>query len=150
VINYDYNKLKQLDTLKLIYNTFVTGAIIQGLGNFFIQYICQVTPPDISFAYKITAAPIVSVFFSSINEELIYRRIIFRYLDKKFGFCVGAIISSILFMFSHYNYAAWLGYFGIAMVWCYFYKKSNSIAVTIVAHMIMNFVVFVIHTIEFK
>jgi hypothetical protein len=118
-------------------------ATSQGIINVIVQKVLHVTPPDISFAYQIVAAPICSVVFSSINEELIYRKIIFGYLDEKKGFWYGAIVSSVLFMFSHANYAAWPSYFVVAMIWCWVYKRSGTIAVNIISHIAMNVAFFI-------
>ncbi|WP_369077332.1 CPBP family intramembrane glutamic endopeptidase [Paenibacillus elgii] len=85
----------------------------------------------------------MSVIFSSVNEEIVYRKVIFGYLDKKFGFWAGAVLSSLIFALSHYNYAGWIGFLTIGLVWCWAYKRTENIAINILSHMALNLIFFI-------
>jgi hypothetical protein len=167
IMSYDYNKLINngitythtinykrkpytftLDTYHLIYWTFASASILQAIANLIIKFTFHLHAPDISFAYGYVAAPIMSVIFSSINEEVIYRKIIFGGLSKKYNFWISSIVSSLLFMICHYNYSAWLGYLVVGMVWSFAYKKINNLGIIIISHIIMNLSYFVFFTIK--
>jgi len=144
IYRYDYNVIiKSKYFLKHTYYTLWFALILQAIGNIIIIRFLQIKEPDISFAYHIIAAPIMSVIFSALNEEVIYRKIIFRHLDQKYGFWIGVILSSLIFMVSHYNYAGWLGYFLISVAWCYSYKRTGNIGINIISHVIINLAFFI-------
>jgi membrane protease YdiL (CAAX protease family) len=167
IISYDYNKLINngitythtinykrkpysftLDTYHLIYWTFASASILQAIANLLVKFTLHLHAPDISFAYGYVAAPAISIIFSSCNEEIIYRKLLFGYIDKKYGFWIGSIVSSLIFAFSHYNYSAWLGYLTVGLIWCFIYKKINNLGIIIIAHVIMNLSYFVFFTIK--
>lgn len=112
-------------------------------------YLSGIDPPDLGFAYSLTAAPVVSVLFSSVIEEAVFRKMIFGYLDRKFNYYIGAVVSSLVFALGHMNYANWLGYFLLGLVWCHAYKKTGNIAVPIIIHIIWNLLSFIIYSMKF-
>src|SRR5206468_3899588 len=143
ISEYDYNYIvKNKWFLRHTYYTFLFAVAGQAFGNILIMNIIGIKGPDISFAYHMIAAPIMSVCFSSVNEEIIYRLIIFGWLDKKYGFWIGSTVSSLIFMFSHYNYSGWFGYFLVGFAWCASYKRTGNIGINIVTHFIINLIFF--------
>ncbi|WP_088072580.1 CPBP family intramembrane glutamic endopeptidase [Gottfriedia luciferensis] len=86
---------------------------------------------------------IIPSLIAPILEEIVFRRILFKSLYKRLPFTVSAIISSVLFAFMHGDLPFFLSYFLIGFVFCYLYKRTNSILVPMLTHMLMNsFVVF--------
>ncbi|GMX64603.1 hypothetical protein Elgi_38720 [Paenibacillus elgii] len=143
IIEFDFNKyIKDRSFWTSTYQTLIIGAIGQAIANITMQMI-GINSPDISFAYHMVAAPVMSVIFSSVNEEIVYRKVIFGYLDKKFGFWAGAVLSSLIFALSHYNYAGWIGFLTIGLVWCWAYKRTENIAINILSHMALNLIFFI-------
>jgi membrane protease YdiL (CAAX protease family) len=140
---YDFNTLKSKETWYVIQNYIPHTFIVYGVGAMTF-YLIGIKSPDMEFAYVLIAASAVSVIFSTIVEEIIFRKIIFKYLYQKFNFYTGSIISSMLFAVGHANMTAWLGYFLIGCVWSYMYKKTNNIAVPIIMHIIWNLINFII------
>lgn len=145
----NYNDILK-DKSVWIWSWYITvyALISQGIANEIIQVGLNIKPPDINFAYTIVAAPIVSVMFSSVIEEVIFRKIIFAYLDKKFNFYIASIISSALFALGHYNYAGWLGYFILGLFWSWTYKKTDNIAMPILSHTYYNLISFIMLTVR--
>ncbi|WP_411735070.1 lysostaphin resistance A-like protein [Paenibacillus sp. M2] len=91
----------------------------------------------------IISLPIVyiySILFSPLIEELICRKFMFGWLDKKLGFIVAALVSSLVFAIPHFNFSLVLGYIWLGLVWSWHYKKSENILVTIVSHSIYNYI----------
>jgi len=127
-------------------NTFYAatqGIIAQAAGIVLVVHVLGVEEPKIGLAIT----PFVvfnSTFVSAILEEVVYRKILFGVLDKRFGFWPAAVVSSLLFAVSHYNYAAHLGYFLLGLVWCRAYKKTGDLGVVIAGHTLFNAVSFII------
>jgi hypothetical protein len=118
ILSYDYNGfINNPDSPNKVWNTLMIAVIGQAILNIIMQYVFHINPPNIDFVFNIAAAPIMSVIFSACVEEVIYRKILFKYFESRFGFLLGAIISSVMFMFSHYNYAGWASYFFVGIVW---------------------------------
>ena len=92
-----------------------------------------------------SAAVIIAVTVAGpILEEIIFRKIIFGTLYKKFNFAVGLIVSSLLFALVHQDYKHLLIYFVMGSIFAFLYVKTNRILVPIIAHVAMNsFVVLV-------
>ncbi|WP_274362662.1 CPBP family intramembrane glutamic endopeptidase [Paenibacillus thermotolerans] len=137
----DLNMLKQSAVWKHIYYSLIVGLIVQAIGIVFVRYVVGIDTPDPGFVNPV-AAPLISVLFSSPLEEVMFRYILYNALNQRYGFWPAAIASSLLFAVGHFNYAAWLGYFLLGIVWCYFYKKSGTLFVPVVSHMLFNFMIF--------
>jgi membrane protease YdiL (CAAX protease family) len=95
----------------------------------------------------VNAAPIMIFAITiagPILEEIIFRKIIFGSLYKRFNFAVGLIISSLLFAVVHQDFKHLLIYFVMGGIFAFLYVKTNRIIVPIIAHVAMNsFVVIV-------
>ena len=79
-----------------------------------------------------------------ILEEIIFRKIIFGVLYKKYNFAIGLIVSSLLFAAVHQEFEHLLIYFVMGAIFAFLYVKTNRIIVPIIAHVSMNsFVVLV-------
>jgi len=95
----------------------------------------------------VTATPIMIFAITiagPILEEIIFRKIIFGSLYKRFNFAVGLIISSLLFAVVHNDFKHLLIYFVMGGIFAFLYVKTNRIIVPIIAHVAMNsFVVIV-------
>lgn len=83
---------------------------------------------------------VYSILVSPIVEELICRKYLFSWLDKKFGFVIAAFLSSTMFAIPHFNVYLVLGYIWLGLVWSWHYKKSGNILVSIVSHLIYNYI----------
>ncbi|WP_223703380.1 CPBP family intramembrane glutamic endopeptidase [Sutcliffiella deserti] len=95
----------------------------------------------------VMAAPIMIFAITiagPILEEIIFRKIIFGSLYKRFNFAVGLIISSLIFAVVHQDFKHLLIYFVMGGIFAFLYVKTNRIIVPIIAHVAMNsFVVIV-------
>lgn len=95
----------------------------------------------------VTATPIMIFAITiagPILEEIVFRKIIFGSLYKRFNFAVGLIVSSLLFAVVHQDFSHLLIYFVMGAIFAFLYVKTNRIIVPILAHVAMNsFVVIV-------
>lgn len=81
---------------------------------------------------------LVTTIIGPILEEVIFRKIIFGALYKKFGFFISALISSVLFSAAHMEFEHLLLYSAIGFTFSYLYVRTNTIFVPIFAHTFMN------------
>lgn len=143
IVAYEW---KQVRTKEFISNTFLAttqGMIAQAVGIIIVVYGIGISEPV--FGLSITPyAVFSSTFIAAVLEEVVYRGILFSALDRRFGFWPAAVISSVVFAVSHHNYAAYLGYFLLGVVWCKAYKKTNNLGVVIAAHTFFNAAYFVV------
>lgn len=72
-------------------------------------------------------------------EELLFRALIFKSLEYKYNFYVGAIVSSILFALMHGNISQGLYAFFIGFMFCYVYNRFGGFKYTYLLHLAMNF-----------
>lgn len=87
---------------------------------------------------------LVSSIIGPILEEIVFRKIIFGSLYKRFNFWIAAIISSIIFALAHQEPEHLLLYSSMGFVFSFLYIKTKRIIVPIFAHVAMNtFVVLI-------
>ena len=75
-----------------------------------------------------------------IMEEFVFRRAIFGSLEKRFGFFLPALLSSVLFAFAH-NDGHYLLYAGLGFLFCGMYRYSGRIWASMITHVGMNLLV---------
>ncbi|HDX9580008.1 TPA: CPBP family intramembrane metalloprotease [Bacillus pseudomycoides] len=92
---------------------------------------------------------IVSSIFAPILEEIIFRKIIFGTLYKRYNFFIAAIISSLIFALIHFDPTHLLVYISMGLVFSFLYVQTKRIIVPIMAHVMMNtyvmLITFVLH-----
>ncbi|MBM6618632.1 CPBP family intramembrane glutamic endopeptidase [Bacillus suaedaesalsae] len=87
---------------------------------------------------------VVTSVIGPILEEVIFRKILFGSLYKRFNFILAAVISSIIFAIVHMDFTHILIYTAMGFTFAYLYVKTKRIIVPIIAHVSMNtFVVLV-------
>lgn len=80
------------------------------------------------------------ILVSPIKEELLFRGILHRFLEKKYHFYVGLIVSSILFGLAHFGYPVNGAVIGVITV--VLYRMTQSLYTSIIYHIIWNAFVF--------
>jgi membrane protease YdiL (CAAX protease family) len=93
----------------------------------------QTKSPSVTFAMFFVACVV-----APINEELIFRAAIFRYLRQRFsrGFAFG--VSSVCFAALHANWASFLPLAVFGVVLALTYERTGDIRASIVAHGLFN------------
>jgi hypothetical protein len=86
---------------------------------------------------------IVISIIGPILEEIVFRKILFGTLYKKFNFFIAAIISSLVFAAIHFDFTHLLVYTSMGLVFAFLYVKTKRIIVPIAAHVAMNTLVAV-------
>ena len=72
-------------------------------------------------------------------EELIFRALIFKNLEFRYNFYVGAVVSSILFALLHGNISQGIYAFFIGFMLCYVYNRFGGFKYAYLLHLVMNF-----------
>ncbi|MBO0453120.1 CPBP family intramembrane glutamic endopeptidase [Candidatus Enterococcus murrayae] len=75
-----------------------------------------------------------------LMEEFVFRRAIFGSLEKRFGFLLPALVSSLLFAFAH-NDGHYLLYAGLGFLFCGMYRYTGRIWTSMITHVGMNLLV---------
>ncbi|MBA6157349.1 CPBP family intramembrane metalloprotease [Tenacibaculum sp. S7007] len=101
-----------------------------------------------SLIYSIIGVLLTS-FAIACWEEFFFRGLLFiTLLKNKVNFHISAIISSLIFSFSHYydiTHSVWfIGLFFMGYLLCYLYRYTGSIWSVVGFHFIWDFLVFVI------
>lgn len=94
----------------------------------------------------IDAAPFVILIVSIIGpilEEIVFRKIIFGSLYKRFGFFLSALVSSLIFAVAHMDFVHILLYASMGFTFAFLYVKTKRILVPIFAHVAMNTLVVI-------
>lgn len=119
----------------------VSGMIEQALG---VDHSSQNTQTITEISKKYPLFILVAALIGPILEEIVFRKIIFGALHKRFDFAIAAVISSLLFGLAHQELSFLLTYTSMGFVFAFLYAKTKRIVVPIVAHASMNtFVVLV-------
>jgi membrane protease YdiL (CAAX protease family) len=142
----------------------VPSSILWSIGGFFLALFAQGVAANIELRLfgiemgsentrriveivKLTPSLIlVTSIIGPILEELIFRKIIFGTLYKKYNFVIAAIVSSLLFAVVHMEFNHLLLYSTMGFVFAFLYVKTKRIIVPIFAHITMNTFVIMIQT----
>ncbi len=87
---------------------------------------------------QVTAMILVSSIIGPILEEIVFRKIIFGSLHKRFNFFISALASSVIFAAAHGEFEHIILYSAIGFTFAYLYVKTNRIIVPILTHVGMN------------
>jgi uncharacterized protein len=96
------------------------------------------TQEILSIIQQVPLMIIVSSIVGPILEEIIFRKIIFGSLYKRFNFVISALISSVLFGLAHMELVHLLLYSAMGFTFAFLYVQTKRILVPIVAHVSMN------------
>lgn len=90
---------------------------------------------------------VVTSVLGPILEEVIFRKIIFGSLYKKFNFVIAAIVSSLIFAAVHFDFTHLLVYTAMGLVFSFLYVKTKRLLVPIIAHVAMNSIVMLVQVV---
>ncbi len=135
--------------------TSISVSIIWSIFGIFLAFFAQsiavlieqsfgITPGSentqeiLSIIQKVPLMIFVSSIIGPILEEVIFRKIIFGSLYKRFNFVISALISSVIFGLAHMELAHLLLYSAMGFTFAFLYVKTKRILVPIFAHVSMN------------
>lgn len=93
---------------------------------------------------------IVTSVIGPILEEIVFRKIIFGSLYKRFNFFVSGFISSLIFAVAHNDFEHILLYTAMGFTFAFLYVRTNRIMVPIFAHVAMNTLVVLVQSVYYE
>lgn len=87
---------------------------------------------------------IVTSIAGPILEEIVFRKIIFGTLYKRFNFWISALISSLIFSVAHLEFEHIILYAAIGLTFAFLYVQTKRIIVPILTHVFMNSFVIIV------
>lgn len=91
-------------------------------------------------------AMLVSSILGPILEEIVFRKILFGTLYKRFNFFISAVTSSVIFALAHMEPQHILLYASMGFTFAFLYVRTKHILVPIFAHVAMNTLVVIIQS----
>ncbi|MDQ3129494.1 MAG: CPBP family intramembrane metalloprotease [Acidobacteriota bacterium] len=145
---------------RIILYGFIGAAFLFGLSNL-LSYLTRVFYGELndpviqsfrsfSLTYKILFA-VLGSFVAPICEELLFRRALFGVFRQYNYIKSGIVFSSILFTLLHFNTFSRMGifycisFFVAGIVLAIVYNKTNSILTSIVTHVLVNTISFLLY-----
>ncbi|MEJ9231059.1 CPBP family intramembrane metalloprotease [Peribacillus butanolivorans] len=119
----------------------LAGSIEQMLG---VKSESENTQNLISLIYEVPMVIFVTSVIGPILEEILFRKIIFGSLNKRFNFFISALISSVIFGLAHGELEHLLLYTAMGFTFAFLYAKTGRILVSMVAHIAMNTLVIIL------
>lgn len=119
----------------------IAGSIEQMLG---VKSESENTQNLISLIYEVPMVIFVTSVIGPILEEILFRKIIFGSLNKRFNFFISALISSVIFGLAHGELEHLLLYSAMGFTFAFLYAKTGRILVSMVAHIAMNTLVIIL------
>ncbi|HET7657018.1 MAG TPA: CPBP family intramembrane glutamic endopeptidase, partial [Bacillales bacterium] len=122
----------------------VSSMIESALG---VNHASQNTEIITEITRKMPIFILIAAIIGPILEEVVFRKIIFGSLNKRFDFAIAAVVSSLIFGLAHREIPFLLSYTSMGFVFAFLYAKTKRILVPIVAHASMNTFVVLIQVI---
>ncbi|MEK4534083.1 MULTISPECIES: CPBP family intramembrane glutamic endopeptidase [Peribacillus] len=119
----------------------LAGSIEQMLG---VKSESENTQNLISLIYEVPMVIFVTSVIGPILEEILFRKIIFGSLNKRFNFFISALISSVIFGLAHGELEHLLLYTAMGFTFAFLYAQTGRILVSMVAHIAMNTLVIIL------
>lgn len=133
--------------LLLMYAVQIGITIILDLLNMFEVSNNQMAILELAGVGPLTQISLVlfSVFLAPFTEEILFRRVLFKWLEAKSSHILAIILASILFGFIHGlteldNPIVLLPYIGVGVVLQIFYIRSKTLMVPVAMHALFNFI----------
>ncbi|MGE1165186.1 CPBP family intramembrane glutamic endopeptidase [Peribacillus simplex] len=123
----------------------IAGYIEQMLG---VESESENTQQLISLIYQVPIVIFVTSVIGPILEEIIFRKIIFGSLHKRFNFFISALLSSVIFGLAHGELEHLLLYSAMGFTFAFLYEKTGRILVSMSAHIAMNTLVIIFQVVN--
>lgn len=125
----------------------ISNIIESALG---VHHASHNTEMITKISREMPAFILIAAIIGPILEEIVFRKIIFGFLNKRFDFAIAAVTSSLLFGLAHRDLPFLLSYTSMGFVFAFLYAKTKRIIVPIIAHASMNTFVVLIQVIFYQ
>ncbi|ULT57307.1 CPBP family intramembrane metalloprotease [Neobacillus drentensis] len=127
-----------------LFAQYVAAIIERLLG---IKMGSENTQDILKIIETLPLAILVTSIIGPILEEIVFRKIIFGALFKRYNFFISALISSVIFALAHMEPVHILLYAAMGFTFAFLYVKTKRIIVPIFAHVSMNTMVVLVQSV---
>ncbi|MDR7074977.1 CPBP family intramembrane glutamic endopeptidase [Fictibacillus barbaricus] len=127
----------------MAYASQIIASLIE-LNVLGIQPGSENTKQLVDIAKHVPYFMVVTAIVGPILEEIIFRKIIFGSLNKRFNFIISALISSLIFAAVHNDFKHLLIYTAMGFTFAFLYVRTKRLLVPIMAHVAMNTLVLIV------
>ncbi|MGE7767761.1 CPBP family intramembrane glutamic endopeptidase [Peribacillus sp. NPDC096540] len=128
-----------------LFAQIIAGIIEHMLG---VKTESENTQNLISLIYEVPIVIFVTSVIGPILEEILFRKIIFGSLHKRFNFFISALISSVIFGLAHGELEHLLLYSAMGFTFAFLYAQTGRILVSMSAHIAMNTLVIIFQVVK--
>ncbi|MBD3109146.1 CPBP family intramembrane metalloprotease [Bacillus sp. AGMB 02131] len=118
----------------------IAGMIEAAIG---IETGSENTQFLVSVIDKMPLFIITTSIIAPVLEEIVFRKIIFGAIYKRWNFFISALLSSLIFGLVHFEFEHILLYTAMGFTFAFLYAKTQRIFVPIAAHVMMNTLVVI-------
>ncbi len=132
--------------IALVFGAQYAAALIESvvLG---IEPGSQNTQDIVEIAKAFPAFILIVSIIGPILEEIVFRKVLFGALYKRFNFGIAALVSSLIFAVVHMDFIHLLIYTAMGFAFAFLYVKTKRIIVPIIAHVSINLFVAVVQVV---
>lgn len=139
----NYLLIIPISVVYLMIGSILLAVAIKFLPGFDVKEAQEVGMKTVVSWRQLLAGFVALVVLTPIVEELVFRGILFRGLNKRMAFWLAALITSLLFAAVHGQWNVGIDTFVMSLASCYLVKKSDSIYPSMILHALKNSVAFV-------
>lgn len=137
------SNLTGITILVWVIGGFIVSLLLQFVISFFLNLYFEInhsqnTERVLESIETIPLFVYATVILVPIMEEVIFRRVIFKKVFKRYGLILAIIISSLVFSLFHFDNEYFVMYFSMGALWSYIYYKTQNIFITISIHSLTN------------
>lgn len=127
-------------TLFIAYGVNIALVAVFGAENAVEQQLIQ---DALTGGFSLLLAGLLAIVVAPFVEEVVFRGVLFRSLDDRFGLVVGAVLSSAIFAFIHVEVVtsqplALGGLFAVGLVLALSYHFTGNLLIPILGHAVFN------------
>lgn len=147
---FDTDRASIPATIGWIIIGFFLAIFSQSIAGYIEMYLLGIEPGSENTESLMQIARMTPWFLLVISilgpilEEIVFRKILFGTLYKKFNFFISAMISSLVFAAIHMDVEHLLVYTSMGFVFAFLYVKTKRLIVPVMAHVAMNTMVALI------
>jgi len=126
---------------------FIAVIAAQKFAVLLKESLLGIEPEGAASDSLIKALPLLivsSAFFAPMVEEIIFRRIIARFLILRINPFIGILLSAVIFSAIHLSWQAFLNLFFVGIILSYAFYKTNRLLVPIGIHILLNLLIDII------
>ncbi|WP_426452260.1 lysostaphin resistance A-like protein [Paenibacillus sp. S-38] len=145
---FNWSLLKERLFLRWVYKGFQYMVFTQAIGTLILGPFTHSQAEQTTALYSI--AILHMIISGPVVEEVVFRKVLYNKFKNISNELTGTVVSSMFYAVIHDNMERFPIYFITGCILCSVYKKSNTIATTILIHILINAVALIANFIRQK